>query len=88
MRNNQKKDMKIKEVLKESLKKIAIFLQIIMLFLPSIKVFANDINIGDTLTISRGNLGFYSVQYWNTNREKWMYITYSQTFYTAKDGTK
>lgn len=88
MRNNQKKDMKIKEVLKRSLKKIAIFLQIIMLFLPSIKVFANDINIGDTLAISRGNLGFYSVQYWNTNREKWMYITYSQTFYTAKDGTK
>lgn len=70
------------------LRRIIIVLQILMLILPTLTTLASGINIGDTVNISRGELGFYSIQYWNEYRNKWMYITYSRTYYTDTDGSK
>lgn len=70
------------------LKKILVILQILMLLWPTAFTVASTINIGDTINIERGNLGFYSIQYWNENRGMWMYKTYSRTYYTDKDGSK
>ena len=69
------------------LKKLVI-LQILMLLWPTAFTVASTINIGDTINIERGDLGFYSIQYWNENRGMWMYKTYSRTYYTDKDGSK
>ena len=70
------------------LRRIIIVLQILMLILPTLTTLASGINIGDTVNISRGELGFYSIQYWSEYRNKWMYITYSRTYYTDTDGSK
>lgn len=70
------------------LKKILVILQILMLLWPTAFTVASTINIGDTINIERGDLGFYSIQYWNENRGMWMYKTYSRTYYTDKDGSK
>lgn len=45
---------------------------------------ANAANIGETKTIKRGEKGYYCVQKWDGN--KWIYLTYNQTFYTDTDG--
>ena len=60
------------------LRRIIIVLQILMLILPTLTTLASGINIGDTVNISRGELGFYSIQYWSEYRNKWMYITYRE----------
>lgn len=70
------------------LKKLLVILQILMLLWPTAFTVASTINIGDTINIERGDLGFYSIQYWNENRGMWMYKTYSRTYYTDKDGSK
>ena len=69
------------------IKKIMIILQIVMLLLPTI-TFASNINIGDEINIERGPLGFYTIQYWDVTRDEWMYVTYSRTYYTDKEGNK
>lgn len=74
--------------MKKKIKKIIILIQIILMILPISITFANVINIGDTLKIERGDLGFYTIQYWNSEREQWMYITYSRTYYTDNNGEK
>lgn len=51
-------------------------------------VLANNINIGDEIQVERGPLGFYTIQYWDVTRDEWMYVIYSQTYYTDKDGSK
>lgn len=70
------------------LKKLLVILQILMLLWLTAFTVASTINIGDTINIERGDLGFYSIQYWNENRGMWMYKTYSRTYYTDKDGSK
>jgi len=70
------------------LKKLLVILQILMLLWPTAFTVASTINIWDTINIERGDLGFYSIQYWNENRGMWMYKTYSRTYYTDKDGSK
>lgn len=70
------------------IKKIIIILQIVMLLLPTTITFATNINIGDEIKIERGPLGFYTIQYWDITRDEWMYVTYSRTYYTDKDGNK
>jgi hypothetical protein len=70
------------------LKKLLVIFQILMLLWPTAFTVASTINIGDTINIERGDLGFYSIQYWNENRGMWMYKTYSRTYYTDKDGSK
>ena len=59
-----------------------------MILWPTAFAVASTINIGDTVNIERGDLGFYTIQYWSDYRNKWMYITYSRTYYTDKDGSK
>lgn len=46
----------------------------------------NAANIGETKTLERGEKGYYCVQKWDG--EKWIYLTYNQTFYTDTDGQK
>ena len=70
------------------IKKIIIILQILMLIMPTMSVLANNINIGDEIQVERGPLGFYTIQYWDVTRDEWMYVIYSQTYYTDKDGSK
>lgn len=70
------------------IKKIMIILQIVMLLLPTTITFASNINIGDEINIERGPLGFYTIQYWDVTRDEWMYVTYSRTYYTDKEGNK
>ena len=70
------------------IKKLIIILQIVMLLLPTTITFASNINIGDEIKIERGPLGFYTIQYWDVTRDEWMYVTYSRTYYTDKDGNK
>lgn len=70
------------------IKKIMIILQIVMLLLPTTITFASNINIGDEINIERGPLGFYTIQYWDVTRNEWMYVTYSRTYYTDKEGNK
>lgn len=75
--------MKIKKI-----NLLIIIMQILMMIFPSIFSIADTINIGDTLHVERGELGFYTIQYWSDYRNKWMYITYSRTYYTDSEGNK
>ena len=75
-------------MLRTKLNKILVILQILMMLWPTAFAVASTINIGDTFNIERGDLGFYTIQYWSDYRNKWMYITYSRTYYTDKDGSK
>lgn len=75
-------------MIRTKLNKILVILQILMILWPTAFAVASTINIGDTINIERGDLGFYSIQYWNENRGMWMYKTYSRTYYTDKDGSK
>lgn len=63
---------------------IAIILLIVQTILITAKV--NAANIGEVKDLERGELGYYCVQKWNGN--KWIYLTYNQTFYTDTDGQK
>ena len=75
-------------MIRTKLNKILVILQILMILWPTAFAVASTINIGDTVNIERGDLGFYTIQYWSDYRNKWMYITYSRTYYTDKDGSK
>lgn len=70
------------------IKKIIAVLQILLLIMPTVSVLANSINIGDEIQVERGPLGFYTIQYWDVTRDEWMYVIYSQTYYTDNDGNK
>lgn len=71
-----------------NVKKLVILILAIMLILPNAIVLASNIKVGDNVYIERGNLGFYTIQYWSEYRNNWMYITYSRTYYTDSDGSK
>ena len=75
-------------MVKLKLKKMLVIFQILMILWPTAFALASTVNIGDTLNIERGGLGFYTIQYWSDYRDKWMYITYSRTYYTDQDGNK
>ena len=77
-----------KSVFRRMIEKIVVILQIFMVLLPTTYALADSVDFGDELWISRGDLGFYTLQYWSEYRGRWMYITYSQTFYTDKNGEK
>lgn len=64
---------------------ISLIILIAIVFQNTI-VLANVIEIGEKSLIKRGNLGFYTIQYWNEAKERWMYITYSRTYYQDKNG--
>src|SRR5574344_261887 len=68
------------------LKKLIVLLIITIIFMKNICAMASVIDIGDISKIQRGQLGFYTVQYWDKTRNEWMYVTYSRTFYTDKTG--
>ena len=63
---------------------MAIILLILQVFIVTSKTKAA--NIGETKDLERGNLGYYCIQKWNG--EKWIFLTYNQTFYTDTDGQK
>ena len=46
----------------------------------------NAAKIGETKTLERGEKGYYCVEKWDGN--KWIYLTYNQTFYTDTDGQR
>ena len=63
---------------------IAIIMLLIQIFIICTKVKA--VNIGETKSLERGALGYYCIQKWNGN--KWVYLTYNQTYYTDTDGQR
>lgn len=63
---------------------IAIIMLLIQIFIICTKVKAA--NIGETKSLERGALGYYCIQKWNGN--KWVYLTYNQTYYTDTDGQR
>ena len=63
-------------MVKLKLKKMLVIFQILMILWPTAFALASTVNIGDTLNIERGGLGFYTIQYWSDYRDKWMYIKY------------
>lgn len=75
-------------MISKRVKKLTIIIQILMMIFPTVFSVASTINIGDTLHIERGDLGFYTIQYWSETREKWMYITYSRTYYRSDNGER
>ena len=68
------------------LTKIISLVIIIAMVLQNTVALANVIEIGEKSLIKRGDLGFYTIQYWNEAKERWMYITYSRTYYQDKNG--
>mgnify|MGYP004501670075 FL=1 len=68
------------------LTKIISLVIIIAMVLQNTIALANVIEIGEKSLIKRGDLGFYTIQYWNEAKERWMYITYSRTYYQDKNG--
>ena len=78
----------MKRKLNKALKKVLILLGIILFILPFNIVNAENIRLGDETNISRGELSDYCLQYWNSNLERWMYITSLITYYSNKDGSK
>lgn len=68
------------------LKKLVVLLILTIIFAKNLCVMANVIDIGDISKIQRGDLGFYTIQYWDKTRNEWMYVTYSRTFYKDKTG--
>lgn len=73
--------------MKRTIQVFALIIIGIILFHNSV-VLANVVKIGETKYIERGNNGDYILQYWNNNMGKWMYIVYSQTYYTDDNGAK
>lgn len=72
----------------KKLAKIISLIIVIAILLQDATVLANVIDIGDISLIKRGDLGFYTIQYWNEDRDQWMYITYSKTYYIDKNGNQ
>ena len=73
------------------MKKITKILSLIILIVVAMQytsVFANVVRIGETKYLERGDLGFYSIEYWNEEYQNWYYITYSRTYYTDDNGEK
>ena len=69
-------------------KSIISLMIIILIMFQNVASIANVIDIGESSLIKRGDLGFYSVQYWNEEKQIWTYIIYSQTYYIDKNGDK
>lgn len=63
---------------------VAMLLLIIQVLVVASKT--NAASIGETKDLERGDLGYYCIQKWNG--ERWIYLTYNQTFYTDTDGQK
>ena len=63
---------------------VAMILLIIQVLVVTSKT--NAANVGETKDLERGDLGYYCIQKWNG--ERWIYLTYNQTFYTDTDGQK
>ena len=72
----------------KKLTKIISLIIAVAILLQNAIVIASVIEIGDSSLIKRGELGFYTVQYWNELKQQWMYITYSRTYYIDKDGSQ
>ncbi|MBR3325364.1 MAG: Cys-Gln thioester bond-forming surface protein [Clostridia bacterium] len=73
--------------MKKTIKIISIIIMFAILVQHSVTL-ANVVKIGETKYLERGDLGFYSIQYWNENYQNWYYITYSQTYYTDDNGER
>lgn len=72
--------------MKKILRVTILLMLIILMMMKNIAVIASVIDIGESSIIKRGDLGFYTLQYWSEARQKWMYITYSKTYYIDKQG--
>lgn len=74
--------------MKNFIKRIILGMLVALMMIKNVVIAANVIDIGESSLIKRGDLGFYSIQYWSEARQKWMYITYSKTYYIDKQGNK
>lgn len=86
----EKKEEKLKKRMsnvKKVFAKTIVLIEILFCVLPTIS-HANVVNLGETKYLERGDLGFYTIQYWNQAKSRWMYITYSRTYYTDDNGEK
>lgn len=72
----------------QKLTKTITILVVIAILIENSIVLANVISLGETTYIERGEEGFYSVEYWNNNYQRWYYIIYSRTYYTDSNGQK
>lgn len=72
--------------MKKILKTTMLLILIMLMMIKNIAVIASVIDIGESSLIKRGDLGFYTLQYWNEAKQKWMYVTYSKTYYIDKQG--
>ena len=72
----------------KKIKIITVIAILITMLLQNVIVIANVINLGETKYVERGDLGFYTIQYWNESKQQWMYVTYSRTYYTDDSGEK
>lgn len=76
--------------MKRKIKSIVFLIMVLIIFLPSVKVQANDkinivANMGDKAYLNKGTLGFYSIQKKN-DEGKWIYVTYSIIKYKDDNG--
>lgn len=70
------------------LSKIIIMLIILVIAFQNFASIANVVNLGEIKYIEKGDLGFYSIQFWYEAKQKWEYVTYSRTYYTDDNGEK
>lgn len=73
-------------MMKNKIVRIAISITMLLVQILIISTKVNAANIGESKNLERGELGYYCIQKWNGNR--WIYLTYNQTFYTDTDGQK
>lgn len=73
-------------MMKNKIARIAISITMLLVQILIISTKVNAANIGESKNLERGELGYYCIQKWNGNR--WIYLTYNQTFYTDTDGQK
>jgi hypothetical protein len=70
----------------KKLKKILLAILIVLIAIPTQFLQVLAVSIGDSESLERGDLGFYSVQY--NNNGKWMYITYNIVHYKDENGVQ
>lgn len=74
--------------MKKKINKILIIISIIITIMPIQMLQVLATQIGDSLYLEKGDLGFYSIQYQSKTSGNWYYITYSRTWYTDEHGVR
>lgn len=76
---------KMKKRIFKILKIVALVIIVLLQFMGNV-LKVNAANIDEQKSLERGDKGYYCVQKWDGN--KWIYLTYNQTFYTDINGKK